>query len=101
VPELTLARLPDRTPAKITITVPSDLNRALNEYADYLLGNLRRGRDRRGAHPFHARCLPGKRPRVREGAEREMARLYRQYNRSGGRSQRLLSELPRRVEPCR
>jgi hypothetical protein len=34
VPELKLARLPDRTPAKITITVSSDLNRALNEYAE-------------------------------------------------------------------
>jgi hypothetical protein len=34
VPELKLAKLPDRTPAKITITVPSDLNRALNEYAE-------------------------------------------------------------------
>jgi hypothetical protein len=34
VPEIKLAKLPDRTPAKITITVPSDLNRALNDYAD-------------------------------------------------------------------
>jgi hypothetical protein len=34
MPELKLARLPDRTPAKITITVSSDLNRALNEYAE-------------------------------------------------------------------
>lgn len=28
-----LERLPDRTPAKITITLPPELNRALNEYA--------------------------------------------------------------------
>jgi hypothetical protein len=34
VPELKLAKLPDRTPAKITITVSSGLNRALNEYAE-------------------------------------------------------------------
>ncbi len=34
MPDLKLARLPDRTPAKITITVSSDLNRALSEYAE-------------------------------------------------------------------
>jgi hypothetical protein len=34
VAELKLAKLPDRTPAKITITVSSDLNRALNRYAE-------------------------------------------------------------------
>jgi len=34
VPELKLAKLPERTPAKITITVSSDLSRTLNEYAD-------------------------------------------------------------------
>ena len=33
MPELKLAKLPDRTPVKITITVSSDLNRALNQYA--------------------------------------------------------------------
>jgi hypothetical protein len=32
--EIKLAKLPDRTPAKITIAVSSDLNRALNEYAE-------------------------------------------------------------------
>ena len=30
---LKLAKLPDRTPAKITITVSSDLNQALHRYA--------------------------------------------------------------------
>ncbi|MBU6445551.1 MAG: DUF2274 domain-containing protein [Alphaproteobacteria bacterium] len=35
MPELKLAKLPDRTPVKITITVPPDLNAALNQYADY------------------------------------------------------------------
>lgn len=34
MPDLKLAKLPDRTPTKITITVSSDLNRALNEYAE-------------------------------------------------------------------
>ena len=33
MPELKLGKLPDRTPAKITITVPPDLHRALQEYA--------------------------------------------------------------------
>ena len=33
MPELKLAKLPDRTPVKITITVPPDLNAALNQYA--------------------------------------------------------------------
>jgi hypothetical protein len=32
--ELRLARLPDRTPVKITITVSPDLNQALAEYAE-------------------------------------------------------------------
>jgi hypothetical protein len=32
--ELKLAKLPDRTPAKITITVSPELNQALREYAD-------------------------------------------------------------------
>jgi len=31
--ELRLAKLPDRTPVKITITVPPDLNQALLDYA--------------------------------------------------------------------
>jgi hypothetical protein len=34
VPDLKLGKLPDRTPAKITITVTSDLNRALLQYAE-------------------------------------------------------------------
>ncbi len=34
MPELKLAKLPDRTPSKITITVSSDLNAALRQYAD-------------------------------------------------------------------
>ena len=33
MPELKLAKLPDRTPVKITITVTPDLNAALNQYA--------------------------------------------------------------------
>jgi hypothetical protein len=32
--ELKLAKLPDRTPAKITISVSADLNQALRHYAD-------------------------------------------------------------------
>lgn len=31
--ELKLARLPDRTPVKITISVPPELNQALADYA--------------------------------------------------------------------
>jgi hypothetical protein len=31
--ELKLAKLPDRTPVKITITLPSELNHALRQYA--------------------------------------------------------------------
>lgn len=31
--DLKLAKLPDRTPVKLTITVPPDLHRALNDYA--------------------------------------------------------------------
>lgn len=31
--ELKLARLPDRTPVKVTISVPPDLNQALADYA--------------------------------------------------------------------
>ncbi len=34
MPELKLARLPDRTPTKITITVSADLNIALRQYAE-------------------------------------------------------------------
>jgi hypothetical protein len=34
MPELKLAKLPDRTPSKITITVSSDLSAALRQYAD-------------------------------------------------------------------
>lgn len=34
MPELKLAKLPDRTPAKITISLSSDLNRALLQYAE-------------------------------------------------------------------
>jgi hypothetical protein len=33
--ELKLAKLPDRTPGKITITVTAELNQALRQYADY------------------------------------------------------------------
>ncbi|WP_136661666.1 DUF2274 domain-containing protein, partial [Nitratireductor sp. XY-223] len=32
---LKLAKLPDRTPAKITVTVSAGLNRALRDYAAY------------------------------------------------------------------
>ena len=32
--ELKLAKLPDRTPVKVTIVVAPELNRALNDYAD-------------------------------------------------------------------
>ena len=34
MPELKLARLPDRTPVKITVTVMPDLNNALQAYAE-------------------------------------------------------------------
>src|ERR1700730_13848867 len=33
MPELKLAKLPDRIPVKITITVSSELNQALHQYA--------------------------------------------------------------------
>jgi hypothetical protein len=33
MPELRLPRLPDRTPVKLTISVPPDLNEALTDYA--------------------------------------------------------------------
>ncbi len=33
MPELKLPKLPDRTPVRITISIPPDLNRALTEYA--------------------------------------------------------------------
>lgn len=33
MPELKLAKLPDRTPVKITITVSPELNQALRQYA--------------------------------------------------------------------
>lgn len=32
--DLRLAKLPDRTPVKITIHLPPDLHRALNQYAE-------------------------------------------------------------------
>jgi hypothetical protein len=32
--ELKLARLPDRTPVKLTIVITPELNRALHDYAD-------------------------------------------------------------------
>ena len=34
MPELKLEKLPDRTPVKISISVPPDLNRALAAYAE-------------------------------------------------------------------
>jgi hypothetical protein len=34
MPELKLAKLPDRTSVKITVTVSADLNRTLSEYAE-------------------------------------------------------------------
>ncbi|HTI00675.1 MAG TPA: DUF2274 domain-containing protein [Acidisoma sp.] len=33
MPELKLAKLPDRTPVKITITMPPELHQALRQYA--------------------------------------------------------------------
>jgi hypothetical protein len=33
MPELKLARLPDRTPIKLTVTITPDLNQALVQYA--------------------------------------------------------------------
>jgi hypothetical protein len=33
MPDLKLPRLPDRTPVKITISVPPDLSQALTDYA--------------------------------------------------------------------
>lgn len=33
MPDLKLPKLPDRTPVKLTITIPPDLSRALHEYA--------------------------------------------------------------------
>lgn len=34
MPDLRLSRLPDRTPVKMTISLPPDLNRALSDYAE-------------------------------------------------------------------
>lgn len=34
MPDLKLAKLPDRTPVKVTITVAPDLHRALADYAE-------------------------------------------------------------------
>ncbi len=34
MPDLKLAKLPDRTPVKITVTVGPDLNRSLHAYAE-------------------------------------------------------------------
>lgn len=34
MPDLRLPRLPDRTPVKMTISLPPDLNRALGAYAE-------------------------------------------------------------------
>lgn len=33
MPEIKLAKLPDRTPVKLAITIAPDLHRALNDYA--------------------------------------------------------------------
>lgn len=33
MPDLRLPRLPDRTPVKVTISLPPDLNQALSDYA--------------------------------------------------------------------
>jgi hypothetical protein len=35
MPEIKLARLPDRTPAKLTFNVPPDLKQALDDYAEF------------------------------------------------------------------
>lgn len=34
MPDLRLPKLPDRTPVKLTISLPPDLNRALGDYAE-------------------------------------------------------------------
>lgn len=34
MPDLKLAKLPDRTPVKLTVNITPDLDRALNDYAD-------------------------------------------------------------------
>ena len=34
MPELKLAKLPDRTPVKLTIVITPDLHQALSDYAD-------------------------------------------------------------------
>ena len=34
MPDLRLPRLPDRTPVKMTISLPPDLSRALSDYAE-------------------------------------------------------------------
>lgn len=34
MPEIKLAKLPDRTPIKVTITVGAELHQALKEYSD-------------------------------------------------------------------
>ena len=60
---LKLAKLPDRTPTRITITVSADLNQALCDYQIWSVGKSLR------PDPFHARSLPQQRPRLRQGAE--------------------------------
>ena len=34
MPDLRLPKLPDRTPVKMTVSLPPDLNRALSNYAE-------------------------------------------------------------------
>ena len=49
---LKLAKLPDRTPTRITITVSADLNQALCDY-----------------QKLYARSLPRQRPRLHQSPE--------------------------------
>ena len=65
--DLKLAKLPDRTPVKIRITVSPDLNKALHAYAELYRETYGEARVRGGAHPIHPGELPRERPRLRQG----------------------------------
>jgi len=83
MPEFKLDRLPDRTPAKLTVTVSPDLARALADYRG-LPRHLRPAREGRGADPFHAGEVHRGRPRLRQGTQGPR-RAARGRAREGGR----------------
>ena len=60
MPELKLAKLPDRMPVKLTITVQPDLAQALREYAAVYRATYGEAEIRGGACPLHAREFSGR-----------------------------------------